>query len=591
MAIAGSISLASAQGARGPNPNAPRLMVSACRTSDKALAIQCADKLRAQIEGDVSYRALYVLPKADVENTLSASGYDPSAALAPGDASALAKQIRADVYIDATLEKTGAGFKLIASLVPQRDYNLVQPLGSWENAKLDGVMGAASKAFQDAHNKTFERQKNCASLSRERKYGDASKEANDGIKDYANSTWLRYCQLGILKDQKAPNEQVIKLAEEILVIDPLSKGALQELVTRYDAMGNKEKKIEKLIALQKADPTNPRLNADIANELAGMGDFTKAKPIVEKALAENPGDMTLAHTYWLILGATKEYKKALEVGDEMVKMDTSAADTAYFSRSIQYALAAGDTTKAADIAHRAGTKFPKVIEYPRFEAGMYSKMPGKTAEANAAVARVLAINPKEPGMRAAVAKAQLAAGQIDAAIATSKQMIAAGEDKNLVAGVAVQAGNVMRTQADSLKGKSDPATVKAAVERAYATTAWADSLATGTSLQNEGKFIMGVSALGLGQIYLTEAGDIGKKLSEDVKAIKPPDAAKQKALVDVAYPQACALANKADEFFTIASGAVPAGGKFNPQAAQQVMGSLQQLNGYVEGMRKAYCKK
>ena len=147
MAVVGVVSLANAQSARGPNPNAPRLMVSACRTSDKALAIQCADMLRSRIEGDVSYRTLYVLPKADVENTLSASGYDPSASLAPGDASALAKQIRADVYIDASIDKTGAGYKLSASLVPQRDPNLVQPLGAWENAKLEGVMSAASKAF------------------------------------------------------------------------------------------------------------------------------------------------------------------------------------------------------------------------------------------------------------------------------------------------------------------------------------------------------------------------------------------------------------------------------------------------------------
>ena len=297
IATMGFVSLAAAQGARGPNPNAPRLMVSACRIADKALAIQCADKLRSTIEGDVSYRTLYVLPKADVENTLTASGYDPSSALAPGDASALAKQIRADEYIDATLEKVGAGFKLTASLVPQRDPNLVQPLGSWENAKLDGVMGAASKAFQDAHNKTFDRQKACQSLSRERKYTEALKEVTEAIKDFPGTTWLRYCQLSMLKDQKAPNEQIIKVAEEILKLDPAAKGPLQDLAVRYDAMGNKEKKIEMLLLLQKADPTNAKLNTEIANEIASSGDYAKALPIVQKAVAENPGDLALAHTF------------------------------------------------------------------------------------------------------------------------------------------------------------------------------------------------------------------------------------------------------------------------------------------------------
>ena len=593
VAIATSLSLASAQGARGPNPNAPRLMVSACRTADKAVAVQCADKLRSQIEGDVSYRSLYVLPKADVENTLSASGYDPSAALAPGDASALAKQIRADVYIDATIEKTAGGFKLTASLVPQRDANLVQPLGSWENAKLEGLMGGASKAFQDAHNKTFERQKLCASLSRERKYADATKEIDNGLKDYPNSTWLRYCHLGILKDQKAAADAVIKLAEEIRRIDPMSKAALQELVIRYDALGNKEKKVETLMALQKADPSNPRLNADIVNELAGMGDFTKARPMVEKAVADNPGDITLVRTYWLILTATNDAKKALEVGDEMVKMDSASADSAYFSKSMGLAIAAADTAKAADMMHRGGAKFPKSVYFPKTEAALWQALK-KNAEAMAASRRVLVINPKEPGIRVRIASAYLAATppKLDSAVAMAKEMLANGEDKNQVAGIAVQAGNKIREQVDTVRAKgADAATVQAAAERAYLTLAWADTLARGTTSEAQGKFLMGVAAMGVGQGYLTVAGDIGKKLSDDVRAIKPPDAAKQKVLVDKAYPEACAMANKADDYFTIARGAVPAGGRFDPKAAQQVMGSLQQLNGYVEQMTKVYCRK
>ena len=126
---------------------------------------------------------------------------------------------------------------------------------------------------------------------------------------------MRYCKMQILKDQKAGNEEFVKVAQEIVNVDPMSKGALQELVVRYDAMGNKEKKIEALMALQKADPGNAKLNTDIANEFAAMGDFTKARPVVEKAVAENPGDVNLVRTYWLILTAVKEYKKAMEVGD------------------------------------------------------------------------------------------------------------------------------------------------------------------------------------------------------------------------------------------------------------------------------------
>ncbi len=585
-------SLAEAQSARGPNPNAPRLMVSACRTTDKALAILCADKLRSQIEGDVSYRTLYVLPKADVENTLTASGYDPSSALAQGDASALAKQIRADVYIDATIDKTSAGYKLTASLVPQRDPNLIQPLGSWENAKLEGVMGASSKAFQDAHNKTFERQKTCFTNIRERKYVEARKEIDGGLKEYPSSTWMRYCHMTLLREQKGDADLIIKLAEEIRTFDPLSKAALQELVSRYDAAGNKEKKIEVLMALQKADPTNARLNTDIGNELAGMGDFTKARPIVEKAVAENPGDMGLVRTYWLILGAMKDYKKALEVGDEMVKMDTVTADTVYFNRSIGFAIQMADTAKAAEIAHRAGTKFSKLVEYPKLEAGLQSRLKNMSASI-AASRRALAINPKERDLRVQIGAAYLGATppQIDSAIAMAKEMLANGEDKDQVAGIAVSAGDALRKVPDQLKSSGgDAAAQFAAWEVAYAELAWSDTLAKGTKVAPQAKFLMGVAALSVGQGHLIAGGDVVRKISEEIKATKP-DAAKQKAMLDKAYPEACALTNQANDLFIIAQVALPAGGSFAPDATRQVMGSLMQMNGSVEQMTKAYCKK
>ena len=591
--LGGVTTLANAQVARGPNPNAPRLMVSACRTADKALAIQCADKLRSQIEGDVSYRTLYVLPKADVENTLTASGYDPSSALAPGDASALAKQIRADVYIDATVEKTGNGYKLIGLLGPQRDYNLVQPLGSWENAKLDGVMGAASKAFQDAHGKTFDRQKLCASLSRERKYNEALKEFNDGIKEYPGSTWLRYCQLQILKDQKAPDAAIIKAAEDILVLDPAAKGPLQDLAVRYEASGNTAKRLETLMKLQKADPTNAKLNAQIANDIAATGDFAKARPILEKALAENPGDMTLVATYWNVLTAVKDYKRALEWGDEMAKMDTSVADSSYFAKSMGLAMAMSDTAMAAEIMRRGGAKFANNVYFPKQEAALLQAMK-KNTEAMAVSRRVLTINPKESGIRVRIASAYLTANppQIDSALALVKEMQANGEDKSQIAGIAVQAGNMERVLVDTIRARgADGAAVLAAAEHAYQTLVSADPLSKGTTSEFQAKFLVGVSAMGVGQQYLNLAGAVGAKLGEEVKAIKPPDAAKQKALVDKAYPEACGLANKADEYFTVASGAVPAGGRFDPKTAQSVMGSLQQLTGAVEQYRKAYCPK
>ncbi len=595
--VAGSASLAAAQPSmrgRGPNPDAPKLMVSACHTPDKILAVQCADRIRSEIEGAVSFRTLSVMPKADVENTLTASGYDPSVGLAAGDAIALAKQLKADYYINASVEKAGAGYKITAAAVLSRDANMAQPLGVFEAPKFEDAAKLVSKAFQDVLNKTGDNQKACFMMGRERKYADAAKEAAAGIKEYPKSAWLRYCQLGLMKDQKAPAAEITKLVEEIRDIDPASKAAWQELVMLYDAAGNKEKKVEALMALRAADPTNARLTADIINDLAAMGQFDKARPIAEKGVADNPGNIDLIRPYWLILINAKEYKTALNVGKQMATMDTATADTAYFYKMIGAANADSNFAEAADLANKASLKFPAATDFPLYAVTFYRKA-GNAAASLAAAKRALAANPKLKDLRSSVAAALLAETppKFDDAILMVKEMIAAGEDKNQIGPLSVQAANVFRVWAtpDSMKARgADADAIRAATIKAYETAAWADTLAKGTPAEAQGKFIMGVAALGVGQIYLTDAGDIGRKLSEDVKAQKP-NAAQQTAMVNAAYPQACALANKADDYFTIASGAVPAGGRFAPQAAQQVMGSLMTLNGYVEQMTKAYCKK
>ncbi|MEA3245270.1 MAG: hypothetical protein U9Q74_03845 [Gemmatimonadota bacterium] len=575
---------------RGPNPDAPRLMVSACRASDKATAVLCADKVRSQIEGDVSFRSLLVLSKSDIEGTLSASGYDPATALAPGDAVALAKQVHADMYVDADVTKSGDTYKVTAAVVLARDANMRQPIGTYEHARIETIAQQVSRGFQDVFNRTFDKQKECFTKERERKYDEAMRNVTDGIKDYPNSTWLRYCELALQKDQKKPTTEVIATLNEILKIDPMSRSALNDLVTLYDATGQKQKMIETLMALHDADPTNVRLVSQIINSLAAEGQFDKARPLAEKAVAENPGEITLVRPYWLILMNAKEYKNAITVGKRMATMDTATADTAYFFKMIAAASADSNFAEAADLANKAAIKFPNVPDYSTYAVALYRKA-GNTAKSVEAAQRALKANPKLKDLRAQIAAAYLGETppKVNEAIAIVKEMIANGEDKDQIAGIAVTAGNTLRTQLDSMRAKgADADAMRAATARAFEVTSWADTLATGTAVAAQAKFVMGVTALNVGQIYLTEAGDIGKKMQDDYKAA--PDARK-KAVLDEAYPRGCAAATKANDYFTISQGAVPAGGRFAPDAARQVMGSLMQLNGYVEQMTKAYCKK
>lgn len=595
--VAGASAIGGAQPRmnRGPNADAPHLMVSACRTPDKVLAVLCGDRIRSQIEGDVSYRSLYVHPKSDVEGTLTASGYDPAVALAPADAMALAKNIRADMYVDATVEKVGAGFKLTAGVVLSRDANMVQPLGVYENGRIETVVAQASKAFQEVFNRTFTNQKECFTFARERKIAEANKRIADGIRDYPKSTWLRHCNLGMLKDQKSPQAQVLKVAEELRDLDPANKSVLRDLVLMYDATGNKEKKVVTLEALLSADPGDARLTADIINELASMGNFDKALPLAEKAVAQFQGDLNIIRPYWLILTAKQRYKMAIEVGKQMVTLDTAAADSLYFVKQMTAANADSNFALAAEFADQGGMKFPKG-EFNTFAAGLWRKA-GNTQKSVAASRRALAADPKATNARAAIATALLQENpaKVDEAIGIIKEMIAAGEDKTQIAGLAVAAGNALRTQVDSMRARgADAAALQAANEHAYQTLAWADTLASGTSatVQQTTKFVMGVSAMAVGQGHLVMGGDIVRKVVDEVRAMRPPpDAARQRAILDPEYAKACVQIDKANDYLSVAQLAVTAGARSNPQAAQQVMGIMQSLNGSVEQMKRVYCNR
>jgi predicted transcriptional regulator len=205
----------------------------------------------------------------------------------------------------------------------------------------------------------------------------------------------------------------------------------------------------------------------------------------------------------------------------------------------------------------------------------------------------LRANPRMPGMRAQIGAAftgKKSEVYADSAVLLVREMIANGEDKQLIAGIAVAAGDVLRQIPDQMRaGGADAAAVHAAWEKAYTELTWADSLARGTTVAEQAKFLMGVAALSVGQGYLTTAGDVVKKVADEIKARNVPAGA-QRAMYDRVYPEACSLTNKANDYFVVAQVALPAGGRFAPDATRQVMGALMQMNGFVEQMTKAYCR-
>ena len=74
-AASGQVTAVSAQGyqTRAPDPNTPRIMVAALKSSggDKNLGANAAEAIRSRLSTDIPFKQLWVIPKNDIHATLA----------------------------------------------------------------------------------------------------------------------------------------------------------------------------------------------------------------------------------------------------------------------------------------------------------------------------------------------------------------------------------------------------------------------------------------------------------------------------------------------------------------------------------------
>jgi tetratricopeptide (TPR) repeat protein len=545
-----------AQLVRPPNPNAPMLVVVTFKSADKKLGVDFAETVRDHISGDVSYRDLQVQSKANIDATLQASGYDMTAALTEGDANLLAKQLRADEYIEGTINKvtTGTGFTAETWMVMVFDQNQVQPLGTFTAAKLGDLASQISKSYQAAH-KVYDEVQKCRAARREDRPADASSAAAAGISKYPKSTLLRICELQTMVDAKKPPADVLKIAQDLLQLDPKSKFALQAEVDAYDQLGDKDKKLETLATLLAADPSNSKLQQTVTYELAAAGKYDVALKIIKKAVEDNPGDVTFTKLYWQLLYATKDYKTMVTVGNDMVKMDTSFADTTYYDRTIDAYRQDSAWANAATAAAHATAKYPKRADYWA-QRGQLELKAGQVQPAIVSLRRALEIDPTLQGARLLIVSSLVDANAYDSAMVAMHDAVKAGENSDRIGAFSLAIGSKLFTVANAAKPP-----VLELWQKVLPYVAYADSIASDRTTKNTAKFEMGVS-----HYY--------------VATLMYPDVVAQKN---------CEGAKQVQDYLISASTELQFGGATNPAAVTQLMPAIQQTADAVNNAVKVFC--
>ena len=537
--------VASAQ-RRPPEPT-PRVMVATLASADKDLGVQAGDAIRARLTRDADARKLIVIPKNDINNTLTASGYSTTESLADNDARALAVLLRADEYIVGTVTRTPAGVRLEPRLVLSRDQTLQQPLPVAEGGNVGQAAAAISRSYQQAREQ-LPNEKNCYTLFREGKHNEAVLMARSAINKYNNGTIAMVCLANAYQSLNLA-DSVLAVSERITAVDPRNIPALRFQAEIYQARNNTPKALEALTRLMAADPSNERLREQVIASLVTSGQAKMAVPVAEEALRANPGDPKTLNMAWRVYLAASEMEKAIATGEQMIRADTAAADSAYFIRT-GAAAASVNPAQAAAIIAQGVAKFPSNATLLLTQANILNKA-GQNAQALASVNRAIAANPQIDGGYAQKALILGAMNMPDSVLVTLRTAANTGANKTMLAQVALKTGSDAYKAGNVSKNRAD-------LQRAVEFLLLSDQL-EGSA---DAKFLAGASAFLIGQSAVNEAQDT----------------------------KSCELARLAKTSFTTAQENVPAGLQSYADAAKQLLTAIPQFTPAVDDQIRRFCR-
>jgi tetratricopeptide (TPR) repeat protein len=551
-----------------PKQDTPKILIATFRSDDRLLGVQASDAVRRRTQDDYAMRDLNVITKNNINTTLEASGYRPDSALSVNDLMELGKQLGADEVMDATVSKTpDGGVKVEPRILIKRQQSILsQPLPV-VTAKNAGDAAKEIVKAMDAALKTIPAFKACENDLRASKNAEAAAAGRLIVKGYPQSTLGRQCMLYAFSAAKESPDSTIKVADELLALDPTSIYALASAADAYKAKGNTDKVIDYSLRIWRADPSNQTIAQSIIQQLATSGAPDKALPIVEELLQGNPGDPQMIRTKWALQIGAKKYKDAYITGEELIKADSSQASAEFFTRMAAVAQADSNAVKATEYLARGVQKFPKSLELQLNYANNLFKA-GQLQQALASAQAALTIDPKSQPALTLVLITQSQLNQPDSVMATAQKAMAAGLDKGTVSKVLAGVAKPLVDKAQQTKTREDWLAALQISQKV-------DSMAASP----EAKFFIGVAAFQVGY-------DALNKMQEYVKEMRTAKPPQQRELM----VKACTEAKLTEDMWATSQIAMPAGASVSKETAGQILGAIQQYGGNVTDAKRQLCR-
>ncbi len=524
-----------------------RFVVHHFRGDDRRASAQVAEAVRERVANDLR-RTYTFYTAATLNANLSAAGFDTTQAPDPITANQLSRALRADEYLEGRVTRSDRGLRLEPMLVLTRERDIQQPLPPAEGSARD-IATQVSRDLQAAL-RQLPHLRQCENAARERNYAQAISHARAGVQDYPRATMVRVCMARAMDAMDAPPDSVLSVTNQILEIDPRNKPALLLAGQAHREAGDVESAIEKWTELVVLDPRNIRLQQQLAEEFARLGQAGRAKPIIERVLAEQPGDPDLMRLQFLILLANRDWREAVDVGNRLVQIDTAAADADFFRQMATAYASDTQPQRAAEMTARGVAKFPDNAQLWSVHSQTL-RAAGQLQQAVEAADRALQLQPDDGLTHLRRAQALLDMNRENDAMASLRNALRQGADSALVGQMALVQGNQAYQRARQSNNRAD-------FQRAVEILAFADT----ASATPTAKFLLGVSAF--------QVGDSAVRENQRTRS--------------------CQLARLAQESFTTAQINIMAGAEVQPQTAQQLLGALSQYGPAVDNQIRQFCR-
>jgi tetratricopeptide (TPR) repeat protein len=420
--FAPKMAVAQRQTARVPN----FIAVSFRSPGEPKLGIEVAEAIRQRMTRFFPMppvKTLRVLKQEEINNALTGSGYPADSVITTSDLRDLSKQLGADEAMEGTAKRTAQGVEARAKFYFNSNIGAPEVLPVVVEKDANAAGRKIAELYVQARKElpAYERCKNALIQNNPDAAITAAREA---MKEYPEGVLGRACLLTAYGPQykKFPADSMLVLANEIVTIDPENEIAITQLVDAYRAKGDTSKAIQFSMKLFRLNPTNTQTGLGLIDFLPAVGAPDSAMVIIQSMMANNPGDAALIEKQWKLLQLKEQWKQAIAAGEEMVKFDTSKADTIYFRRQIGAAIQDSQPQLVLQFLARATQKFPTNVFFLQAYSNELNKQ-GQVQQALDVAKKVIAVDPKAPQGYATIVSYYTKLGQADSAVAFAKQAL------------------------------------------------------------------------------------------------------------------------------------------------------------------------